>query len=370
MDWLLFLVIFVVQYSAGERHFSTPQCAWLGAAMQVTYMGTSLAVGFILPSRHARRAVLTSTALMPLAGGFAMMASSFWPMLLGIAVLGVLAATFFNAFQTVMRTHAPVGSLMRTVGFYTVAWSSGAGFGFLTSGAFYRLGVGVLSVLCLLAAAAVFMIVKRHKDAPDAHRREVADPPSEEGVGRAVNPAYVWIGWITIVTVVFIQRPLQTFGPSIGAREGVSPFMTGLPLFIHMVVQGLAGLFLTRYRGILYRRAPMAIITLGAAVLFLGIWLHPVFVVSFAGISLLGLYAGFAYLTAVYYASNSGRRTFNIGVNECLVGLGSLAGLFACETWMRHSGRDQDMYLICGLALLVSMAVQFVIASRRQGETA
>jgi MFS family permease len=253
---------------------------------------------------------------------------------------------------------------MRTVGFYTVAWSSGAGFGFLTSGAFYSLGVVALATLCVLATAPIFVIVMRHKVAPEAHLREVPDQPSEEGTGRPVNPAYVWIGWITIVTVVFVQRPLQTFVPSMGAREAINgPFMTSLPLFIHMMVQGLAGLVWARMPGILYRRMPMVIVNLVAVALFLGIWLHPTFAVSFVGISILGIYAGFAFFKAVFYASNSGRRAFNIGVNEFLVGFGSLVGLFACELWMRRSGRDLDMYLFCGLALLVSTAIQWAVAS-------
>lgn len=365
-DCLLFLVMFVVLYGAGERGFTTSQCAWLGAAQQVTYMTTSLVVGFLLTSRNARVAVLTSIVLTPLFGILAMAAPAFWLILLGVAAMGASTAVFFNAFQTLMRTHAPVGSLMRTVGFYTVAWSSGAGIGFLTSGAFYRLGVGVLSVLCLCASVAIFVIVKRHREAPDAHVREVADQPSEEGTGRPVNASYVWIAWLTILTVVFVQRPLQTFVPSMGARDGVTPFMTGLPLFIHMIIQGLSGLAWARFPGILYRRLPMMLVNLAAVGLFLGIWLHPVYVTSFVGISLLGIYAGFAFFTAVYYASNSGRRSFNIGVNEFLVGFGSLAGLLVCETWMRRSGRDLDMYLICGVALLVSTVVQWAVTSGRQ----
>ncbi len=373
MDWLLFLAMFVVLYGAGERGFSTTQCAALGGALQATYMVTSLTVGFLLPARKARVAVLTSIVCMPLIGILAMAAPSFWLMFLGVAGMGVAGAVFFNAFQTLMRTQAPVGSLLRTVGFYTVAWSSGAGMGFLTSGAFYRLGVGMLAGLCLLAAAFMFVIVKRHQETPEAHAREASSQPSEEGAGRPVNPGYVWIGWLTVLTVVFVQRPLQTFVPSMGAREGVSPFMTGLPLFVHMGVQGFVGLGLARCRWILYRRTPMMVMNLAAVAVFLGIWLRPAFAVTFVGISLLGIYAGFAFLTAVYYASNSGRRSFNIGVSEFLVGFGSLAGLFACETWMRRSGHDVDMYLFCGLALLVSTAVQWAMATygggRRQKAT-
>ena len=50
---------------------------------------------------------------------------------------------------------------------------------------------------------------------------------------------------------------------------------------------------------------------------------------------------GYAYFAAVYYASNSGRRSFNIGVNECLVGMGSFAGCLrrsgARRCWVRRA---------------------------------
>ena len=47
--------------------------------------------------------------------------------------------------------------------------------------------------------------------------------------------------------------------------------------------------------------------------------------ITAVAIILLGMYMGYAYFAAVYYASNSGRRSLNIGVNECLVGMGSFA---------------------------------------------
>jgi hypothetical protein len=72
---------------------------------------------------------------------------------------------------------------------------------------------------------------------------------------------------------------------------------------------------------------------------------------------------GYAYFTAVYYASNSGRRSFNIGVNECLVGMGSFAGLFAVQWGETLVGKEGGMYVVCALALLTSLVVQLTVAS-------
>ena len=98
--------------------------------------------------------------------------------------------------------------------------------------------------------------------------------------------------------------------------------------------------------------------------LLLVMWLWPTLPVCFLGISLLGAYAGFVFFCCVYYASNSGRRSLNIGVNEFLVGLGSFAGLFISEWVMKRTGNDANMYLVIAVALLISLAAQLAIASR------
>ena len=77
---------------------------------------------------------------------------------------------------------------------------------------------------------------------------------------------------------------------------------------------------------------------------------------------------GYAYFTAVYYSSNSGRRSFNIGVNECLVGMGSFAGLFAVEWGETLLGGESGMYAVCAMGLLLSLLIQVILASRRPFE--
>jgi hypothetical protein len=91
--------------------------------------------------------------------------------------------------------------------------------------------------------------------------------------------------------------------------------------------------------------------------------LKPVFPVSAAAIILLGLYLGYAYFAAVYYASKSGRWSLNIGVNECLLGMGSFAGLFAAQWGEMLIGKDGGMYAMCGIALLVSLLIQIAVVS-------
>jgi hypothetical protein len=134
---------------------------------------------------------------------------------------------------------------------------------------------------------------------------------------------YIPIGWLMIVTVTFVQRPLFTFLPPLFASEGVSSLWASLPLFLHMAVSAVFGLALFRFRDTLYRRTPFLLIQGGGGAALCAMWVWPTYWVCFSMLCVLGVYAGFVYYCAVYYASNSGRRSFNTGVNEALVGVGS-----------------------------------------------
>jgi hypothetical protein len=167
-----------------------------------------------------------------------------------------------------------------------------------------------------------------------------------------------------IFTAMFVQRPLQTYYPALAGRAGVAAALAGVPLFVHMLLQAVAGGLMVKARHWLYRPGILATVQLLAAALLIVVWRFPGYAVTAPGIGLLGLWAGFMYFCAVFYASNAGNRSRNIGVNECLVGLGSFAGLFVSEWFMTHLGDDAIMYAVCAAALLVSIGVQLALTHR------
>lgn len=366
MDTVLFLVQFAVSYGAGERGLNTRQCAWLGGLFQIVYMAVSLAAGFVLSRRNARRVLLASVVLAFLTASAALGTTAYRPLLALMAGFGAASALFFNAFQTFMRGEAPPGGLIRVTAFYTLAWSSGASAGFLVSGSLYRLGGLLLAALVLAATGLIFVLLWRHPARPSDSAS--ADEHAETLAGRAAGAAesYVAVAWVLIFTAMFVQRPIQTFYPALAGRAGVPALLAGAPLFVHMLLQGVAGGAMARARRWLYRPGILAAVQLPAAALFLVLWRWPHPAVAAAGIGLLGAWAGFAYFSAVFYASNAGRRSRNIGVNECLVGLGSFAGLFAAESVMTRLGDDAALYAVCAAALLLSVALQLTLATRRR----
>jgi hypothetical protein len=225
-----------------------------------------------------------------------------------------------------------------------------------------------LSLLVFGLSVFIFILLFRHRARPDDVKS--ADEHVEETPDGTpgLHAAYVGVAWVMIFTAMFVQRPLQTFFPALSGRAGVAAALAGIPLFAHMLLQGISGGLMVKVKHWLYRPGPLAAVQLFAAILLLLLWRFPAYAVAAPGIGLLGLWAGFMYFCAVYYASNAGNRSRNIGINECLVGLGSFAGLFVSEWFMTRLGDDAVMYAVCAGVLLLSIAVQLVLVRRvRQG---
>ncbi len=365
MDWIVFLVLFAVMYSAGERSLSGAERVWLASIPSVTYTVVSLLVGLVLTRRNARRLLLLSTLLMTAFGAASLLRADFAAQMLCLGLLGASQAVFFNAFQTFMRGETVPGGLAVTVARYTLAWSAGSSFGFLSSGAAYQLGMIALAGVDAAVGLAVLGLLLRHR--PRHHDEASADEHVEQpGDGaRAVNPAYVAVGWCMIFSVAFVQRPLQSLFPAACGQLGVSADVAGFVLFLHMLVQGVSGYAMRCFTNWRYRRTPIVLVHTAAALMFGCAVRYPSFLMSSAAIVLFGSYAGFVYFSSVYYSSNSGRRSYNIGVNECAVGMGCLAGPFVSQWWATCTGSDRAMYGVAAVALLASMVVQLLLASRR-----
>lgn len=362
MDWLIFFAAFAVFYRAGEFRLPTGQTVGLAVWLQVAYMVTCPLAGRVLNRKTAKPLVIAATIGCTLTGVLALVADTFHFMLVVLSTMGIHAALFFNAFQTYMRSEAPPGGLTPSVAFYTLAWSAGAAGGQLLSGMLYTLGPRVLVPANLLVGVVVLVLLLR-KTSPET--RPSAEEHIEEGSpgARPVNPAYVLVGWIMIFTAMFVQRPILTFVPATSSAGGITPAAAGWLLFLHMLVQALFGFAMMYGRDWLYRRTPFLLIQGGGTVVLGILACVRSYGMLMVGLSLLGVYAGFVYFSAVYYAGNTGQRSRNVGINELLVGLGSVAGLLACEVWWRWFHDPRGIYGVAALVLALSTGGQVLVVS-------
>ena len=362
MDWILSLVSFAVSYGAGERGMTVPQLAWLGGVFPAAYMVGSLGCGLLLSRRNALP-ILIASVVGAVATGLACLASSqFGPLLVAMLALGGCSSFVFNSFQSFMRSEAPPGGLLRATAVYTLAWSSGASFGLVTSGSLFRKGPWALGGVTVLLGVVMAGTLLLHKARP--HHEPSAEEHTEHGPEGAapVLPEYVWVGWIIMLTCIGVQSPIRQFYPAISARQRISPEMAMLPLFLQTFIQAIVGYLMLRLRSLLYRFGPLLAVQLASAAVLFVVWQFPSYAVSAVGISVLGLWCGFGYFCPVYYAGNAGDRARNISINECLVGVGTIASLFVCEWFMSRPGASPAvMYAVCGAALLAACAAQWVV---------
>ena len=364
IDWMMFFVFFTVFYAAGVRGVGMQECGWLGVMFQVAYITSSFASGRFVTQHNARRALMASTVVCGVSSVALLCSHAFILLSVGLLVFGVSAAVFFNSFQAFMRGEASVGNLKTSVALYTLSWSLGAAVGNLTAGWLYRWGIPALIMAVVMATVVITVILARPgRSSATGH---TADERVEHGghPKYPVSGAYVIIGWLMIFTATFVQRPLFTFLPPYFAATGISSLWASLPLFMHLAVLAFFGLAMSRHRDFLYRRKPFLIIQTGGVAALCTMWLWPTYWVCFSMLCVLGVYGSFVYYCAVYYANNSGRRSFNIGMNEALVGVGSITGILLGDAWMRHSGSTKDMYLVCAAGLAVSVIAQIVVARR------
>lgn len=366
MDWLLFLTMFAILYGAGARGFSPAQWTWLGSLMQLTYLFSGLVTGHLLTPRNTRPLLLGSTIVSLSLMTAALWAESFVALAALSAGIGIFAAIFFTAFQTFMRHVAPPDRLHHTAGLYTCSWSIGAALGFLSAGVLYDCGPLALTLLMLLVGGVTLaVLLSKHVAShdgialePDAGAAETAHVPE------AVRRRYVWVGWILIFVVVCALRPVQTFLPPLGAKAGRSALLTTLPLFLQIMLQGLAGYAMHTQTRWLYRRTPLVLLQISAAIVFVVLAFVPT--AGIIGLPLVGLWCGYAYFQAVYYSSNAGRRAWNLGVNEFLVGFASLFGLFLVEHYMKQTARPETALYFCAAgSLFIAAFVLLILAPRR-----
>ncbi|MBI4831035.1 MAG: MFS transporter [Candidatus Lindowbacteria bacterium] len=367
MDWMVFFVLFAVMYTVGEKNFGTGAGSVLGSVVQISYMLSSLGTGMILNRRNARPILLASTLLCGIFSTICLNSQTLWQMGVFITLFGVTLGLFFNSFQTFMRNESAPGGLKWTVALYTLAWSGGAAFGFLSSGYLYAFGKTVMGVTIMAVTLFIFLVLLTRKAKDDG--APTIDDHVEEGspcAPRATH-AYVLVGWMMFFTACFVQRSTCTFYPMICAREGVSSLLTSAPLFIQMAIQALFGFYAFKLRDWLYRPEPQLAFQISTAALLAAAWLWPSALLGAAALALIGFYSGFVSFCAVYYSSNSGNRSFNIGVNEFLVGLGSVAGIFIVEWFVKRSGNENVMFLVCGVCLAASSLAQ-AVAPRLTGK--
>jgi MFS family permease len=366
IDMLSFLVFFFLMYRAGERNFSSLQCAVIMGSSPVSYMVGSFLIGFFINRNNAKRVLYASIVLTGLTGALCIFSEEFKWIVIMLLLFGVASALFWNSFQAFMRNQTPKGNLAKAIGLYTLAWSGGIATGFVVSGSLYTLGQVIPEIPCLVVIPVLLLMMQFVKS--DASHRESSEDHTEQGA-RAATPIYLWIGWLLIFAACFFQRSIQTYFPVYCAKTSIPAWLSGTILFVHLALQAFTGFFMQFFKSLLYRKLSFILAGTISAIAMLAAGFFPDNLpVLFTSFSIFGMYTGFAFFCAVYYSSNYGRRSFNVGVNEFLVGLGGIAGVMLASKVVEICQTEVAVYYFTTAGLIVFTFIQWsvVVGSNRK----
>lgn len=356
IDLITFLVMLRLADAAGrEMHLSNLQTSWFMVSYSACFLVTCLLIGRLLHRHNARPILLVSIVALMVLSVPLFFTATFWPALWLLSVFGVAVACAFNSFQTFMRGEAVAGSLALTIARYTISWSFGIACGFLFGGVLKDIGGPIaLAAFSVLACSSIIALVLTHRVSDAEHVS--ADAVVEEADGQAepqarpVDSRYVVIGWMLCVSANFSQRPLTTFIPKFHAENGSSAWVAGFLLFVLLVGQGVSGYHCHKLRRWLYRLQPLVIVQLLLVAALALLWAAPSFWSSLLVVLVLGFLFGFVYFSCVYYVSNDVRSSRNVGINEAMVGGGTILGMLVSELAMRLF-RYPEAYFPIGMSV-------------------
>jgi MFS family permease len=251
-------------------------------------------------------------------------------LLLGLC--GAFTALFFIGFQLWMGDSAYLPPL-KAAGIYTFAWSSGLAFGMLAQGFLAERGM-IASLLPVVGASLLTLIVLRwlsRLNRRDAAQGIVPDLDSGFAVSAIRRIAFVRIGWISIFVVTFLSMGLRFLLPGLVINHLHLPaYVAGLAVFSLLFTQGVTGLVLMERADSWYTLRLHGSTKIFAAIAcVIAFFLHGVIGVLLFTFC-LGIYSGHAYYAAVLYAIEDEEHAgMNVGVNEALVGAGTIIGPLA-----------------------------------------
>lgn len=113
IDVLTFIVFFFLMYSAGEKNFSSAQCAAIMTCSLVSYMIGSFVIGFFVNKDNAKKLLYSSIILVSLIGVMCIFSGEFKWIILWLIFFGIAGAFSWNSFQAFMRNQTPKGNLAK-----------------------------------------------------------------------------------------------------------------------------------------------------------------------------------------------------------------------------------------------------------------
>lgn len=313
-------------------------------------------------SRRAPRLVFFAALALTIEGTIALFTPIFGVYLAVAMFMGVTMSHYFMPFQVMMGNVSPFRVLAWTIAVYTISWGSGWASGPLLSGFIGQVSPVHLAIAAwgLFVAYSILTLIAR--GAPQRDENHV-----QAHAAFASTPTMRLMGAASVCAVITVTSALgATLWVGMGEARGYGDGQIGAGVAALALPVPLLALLWARLGRLLH--LPWLMIgglLLGAA----GVAVLPLtdtYVQAMTCLSCLGVMSSIMFFHGVYYANaDPDNRTKSVARYESVVGLGQLIGptLMGLIAW--HDPTAYRAYGF-GAALLVAMAVCFVIMRRQQ----
>lgn len=362
-------------YTHDRLAFSATENLLLGLAYGAVYIAGARASHTLTARVGERRLLLALLGLLVAAHVLVFFWPTGWALAIGLSVISFLLGIKWPIVESYMSAGETPTELLGTSARYNVTWASSVPLGLAVSGSLIASPVPELLFLVPAVLGAVaFLVARTFRERPEhLHEGHPERPNAGELERYAALTVSARVAMMLSYSLIFLLAPLM---PDILSRLGLE-VATSTPAAALLDTGRLVSfLVVAAYAGWRSRAAPLALAVVALPVAFCMVLFASHIAVALAGELLLGLAAGFAYYSALYYALVVKNASVDAGgAHEALIGLGyalgPLAGLGAQIVAGAASG-DAKAFAIFAAALPlvlpgVFLALRPLAAIERRG---
>jgi MFS family permease len=373
VDLAAYVAIFTLQHELDARLVARGSSSELALAVfsacyTVTYMAGCIGIGPRTDRTGLRRksiafgvglatCVPLALVALVLSGNEVPVGALYGAML----VLGVGSAFYWPAQEARIADRAGREALGPALARFNVGWTSGKALGFFFAGDLYDLAptdgrAGLLAAAGAFALAfAISVLFDREAGKHEGRPLEAAsERPLEEKRG------FLVAALVTNVAVWGAQQTVIALVPVLGRELDLGHAWEARLLSVLVFSQALVFIALRGTNRWAYRKGPLLALAPLAVLSALAFFLAPNLPVALVAALVTGLLTGVSYAASLFYSLDyDERRGLRMGVNEALIGLGSLLPLAGTAIAERvHESRVPYLFLawVSFAAALVSGA--------------
>lgn len=307
--------------------------AWLGSLYALTYIGSSLATGHRASPGLSRWLLRLVPVALGVLVGVSRLAGSFWQLLLIAAAQGVIAGLYFTPFQIVMGDVRPFRTLAWTVAFYNVSWGSGLALGPVLS-ALFRTLPGTLFLGVGWAVVLVHSGLALAGAGGGAPGRATVTPAATVGASTRGQRLCGWLG-VALASALSASL-LGCLWPPLARARQLPDWQIGLGAALIGTAVALGACLWARGRRALARPSFLVLLLLLGALGMLALPLAGGYLGLLVALLGVGVMESGVFFVAVYYVNaDPVSPARSVGINEAIVGTGSVTGplLFGTLAW-------------------------------------